>query len=773
MIDDAAHASDRLAFTPASAGAEILPLVRSASRGKSKLATSPNGPKREVFGFAPYWLLSHYGEWDYTALSTIVYFGLNPNMDGSIATSGGGWNGWGSSDLVNMINLAHSSGVRVVVAFKTSDNGVINNIGTNPPVRQAFVNNVISAIQSRSLDGVNIDFEGDASDTNFPNLQAGMTAIMTDLNSQVHAKWPQAEVSIDTYAGAASWDQGLFKIGDLAPVVDAMFVMAYDSVFSNMFDGACNPPASSCAGPNAPLNGWTFNDTLDVQQYLTKAPASKIILGVPYYGYRWATTSGNPYSPVNHFYTGTNPIAEGYSAAMDDLSCAHPAFRPAWDSTGASPWASWWSPPTNDPCGDNLGSPVELYYDNPSSLGLKYDIVNANNLRGTGMWALGMDSGRSELWSTLHTYFSCPVALNVATITTNEFALTASAGTCSVGYYDVQQYDVTDAQGWFPLPQARPVNGSANITLEGYPGVTYDLQARAHTTGGLVSSWASLSVTVPATAPYAHPFKGLYTLDAYGGINADTSPPLAAGAYWAGWRIARAAKAQPGTSSPQSGFVLDGWGALHPYGGPALTESSPGHYWPGWDIARDFAFLPDGSGGFVLDGWGGLHAFRVNGNTAPLTAQATGYWPGWDIARKVVIFPDGTGGYVMDAWGGLHPFGINGAAPVKSATSSAYWPGWNIARDVVIVSGHSGYILDGWGGVHEFHATGDPALPAVTPTGYWPGWDIARGIWFVPGSTTQGYTLDGWGGLHPFGGAPAVSSAYWAGQDFAIAITGG
>src|SRR5207302_2106222 len=88
----------------------------------------------------------------------------------------------------------------------------------------------------------------------------------------------------------ASWDGGLFKIGDLAQVVDYMFVMAYDESFGNM------PQGGGQAGPNAPMNGWTYNDNLAVSQYLGKAPPERVVLGVPYYGYKWCTQNTMPYA---------------------------------------------------------------------------------------------------------------------------------------------------------------------------------------------------------------------------------------------------------------------------------------------------------------------------------------------------------------------------------------------------------------------------------------------------------------------------------------------
>jgi hypothetical protein len=436
---------------------------------------------------------------------------------------------------------------------------------------------------------------------------------------------------------------------------------------------------------------------------------------------------------------------------------------------GYSEWDTWYD--------SDWGCNRLQFFDDVVSLGAKYDLVNRDNLRGVGLFTLDYGGGAPELWSTLSTYFSCPVIPNVvATQPTTEFSIGLSSGSCSVAYYEVQQWDVTLNQGWFPIGNVAATNSAASMVVDGFQGHDYQFAARAHTTGGLVSSWANFSTTVSPTATAAHPFKGLYTMDAWGGVHTDNSPPLGGFGYWPGWRIVRGVHALPGPNAPVSGAVLDGYGGLHSYGAP--ISISPSVYWGGWDIARDFAFLPDGSGGFVLDGWGGLHPFRVNGSTAPLAAQGFTYWYGWDIARKVVIFPDGTGGYVMDAWGGLHPFGINRPSPVSAVATSAYWPGWSIARDIQLVPGngnHSGYVMDGWGGMHPFHATSDGStMPPAITTAYWYGWDIARSVWFLPGSATAGYTLDGYGGIHPFGGAPPITGfTYWGGWDIASFIWGG
>jgi len=207
----------------------------------------------------------------------------------------------------------------------------------------------------------------------------------------------------------------------------------------------------------------------------------------------------------------------------------------------------------------------------------------------------------------------------------------------------------------------KALSSASTAVLDGYAGHSYLVQARARSVSGLVGSWTQITVDVSATATQSRPWKGLYTLDGYGGLHPDDSPPVATSAYWPGWRIATTAHASPTVAG--SGAVLDGYGGLHSYGSPLTLKWST--YWSGWNIARDFAFLPDGTGGYVLDGYGGLHPFSVNGAAMPPAAKTSVYWSGWDIARKVVIFPNGTGGYVMDAYGGLHSFGIGQAAPAN------------------------------------------------------------------------------------------------------------
>ena len=192
------------------------------------------------------------------------------------------------------------------------------------------------------------------------------------------------------------------RIDTLAPSVDAFFIMAYDMT----------SPADL---PNSPLSGpYTYTDTTSVDQYVTMAGAGKVILGVPYYGYKFSTTS-----PAFNATQNTGAVngcnwncSDPYGVIMTEFQCAQ-QLQVNWDAPSSTPWAAWYSPVSNDPCaapgGAGHNSWRELYYDNASSLGLKYDLVNNRGIRGAGIWALGYDHGSTDLWQPIKTKFQCAV----------------------------------------------------------------------------------------------------------------------------------------------------------------------------------------------------------------------------------------------------------------------------------------------------------------------------------------------------------------------------
>src|SRR5579872_1015798 len=115
--DEAARATpdDPRAFTPGSPLAARSAGPRTAQG--SQAAGTPARP--QVFGYANAGNLGSTvgtSSWRFQDLSTVAFFGLHVNADGTLANDGG-MSVWNSRDLTNLINAAHPYGVKVVLSI--------------------------------------------------------------------------------------------------------------------------------------------------------------------------------------------------------------------------------------------------------------------------------------------------------------------------------------------------------------------------------------------------------------------------------------------------------------------------------------------------------------------------------------------------------------------------------------------------------------------------------------------------------------------------------
>lgn len=62
---------------------------------------------------------------------------------------------------------------------------------------------------------------------------------------------------------------------------------------------------------------------------------------------------------------------------------------------------------------DTIGGVYSIYFDNSTTLGNKYDYVINSGLGGVGIWALGLDYGRRDLWGVLERHFAMATVWDV------------------------------------------------------------------------------------------------------------------------------------------------------------------------------------------------------------------------------------------------------------------------------------------------------------------------------------------------------------------------
>lgn len=364
----------------------------------SAAPASSHALSREVFGFALASSLTDpsigYASWNFSLLSTVAFFGLHVNSAGALVNDSG-YQVWSSSALTGLLNSAHATGTRVVLAIILQDfspgtpsmcAGLIN--------RATTVKQTVAEVVAKRVDGVNVDYEGLNG-----VCQNGQTSrsMLTDFARQLRAGLPAGSyLSFDTYASSASDSLGFFDVRGLNAYVDSFFVMAYDLEYSNWR----YPPLNCirfCLGPTAPLSGYFYNDTSAMSQYVSAVPASKVILGVPYYG-RKACVSG----AIANAYAESSVAADSYLTALGEAT--DPAVRAGTyvvhgdlNDGGREQWDTWYN--------TSLGCTRELYWDDASSLGAKYDLVNRDGLRGVGIWTLNYGGSAPELWAELSSHF--------------------------------------------------------------------------------------------------------------------------------------------------------------------------------------------------------------------------------------------------------------------------------------------------------------------------------------------------------------------------------
>ncbi len=316
-----------------------------------------------VFGYLPYWSSSDHLRYD--LLTHLACFSVEVNADGSL----GNRHGW---PWTGVINEAHANGVKVILVTTLFDSGDILTLITNPTYKNNFFTNIKAEMLAGNADGLNIDFEGGSS-----AWKSHINAFMADLTASLHSELPGSEVTI---AGpAVNWADD-WDLPGLAASCDGIFIMGY------AFWGSW----SSTSGPNSPLVGGTYNITdtvLDQYGTVTQDHPEKLILGLPYYGHHWTTSSSAARASVTGFVGSTRFYNDEPGSQTYGL---------LWDSASQTPWFRW----------HDGASWHQVWFDNAESLGLKYDLAITHNLQGVGMWALGYDGARPELWDQLEAQFS-------------------------------------------------------------------------------------------------------------------------------------------------------------------------------------------------------------------------------------------------------------------------------------------------------------------------------------------------------------------------------
>eukprot|EP00127_Corallochytrium_limacisporum_P005612 Clim_evm11s209 gene=Clim_evmTU11s209 len=252
---------------------------------------------RPVFGFVPGWYgTSGLDAVDFEQLTHAAFAFALPQSDGSLNHP--------YDHLVgDFVNRCHSFGVRAILSIGGAlGAGAFHSVGSSTAARATFSNAVASYVTQHNFDGVDIDWEEWSTGGNAASV-ADETAAYLALMEDVKAALPE-EIILTTDVFGSNWFGQNYPT-EMFSIVDFVNIMAYD--FTGNWGGSPIAHHSTFQDAQIALSYW---------QGTRGVPASKINLGVPFYG---KSFPGGTHVPFSQVYCPNRP-------ALDSLDVDNPEY---------------------------------------------------------------------------------------------------------------------------------------------------------------------------------------------------------------------------------------------------------------------------------------------------------------------------------------------------------------------------------------------------------------------------------------------------------------
>ncbi len=264
--------------------------------------------------------------------------------------------------------------------------GGFSDAALTPASRATFIDSALAFLARYNLDGLDIDWEypglPGAGNPNRPEDTANFTALLRELRARFDAIPPTStrkHLLLTIAAGASSLYVRNTQLGEAQRYLDQVNLMAYD------FYEAGPTPAPT--GNHAPL----FPDPADPQHASAAdtvrafeqagVPASKLVLGVPFYGHAWGNVA-----PTNHglFQPGI-AVPSLHTSYPEITDLLQHGFTRYWDAASEVPYAY------------SVSARQFISYEDPASLRKKCAYIRDQHFAGIMFWQYFADTSGTLL----------------------------------------------------------------------------------------------------------------------------------------------------------------------------------------------------------------------------------------------------------------------------------------------------------------------------------------------------------------------------------------
>ena len=318
------------------------------STGSGGGITTPPATSVMINGYVPDWLSSgSYSSIDYANLTIAYYAFVVCDVNGNLLDGNGGnlaTNTTQQNNMNTMIASAHAAGTKAYLSFGGGSyfgSQTFYNMARIDATRKEFAHQVKDFCISKGFDGFDVDWEGLGSSAE----GAAHEALLATLKDTLHSVGLGLVVTVQQGANSAS---NFTYTG--VNHADLVQIMSYDA--TGTWAGSPSGQHSSYNFAQQGISYW--GNTRGVSK-------SKLVLGVPYYGYRFAATTS---------FVSYKQIVGSYPTLADDQD---------YIPTGAL---------------------SETYYNGFETLMAKTYLAYENRMPGIMIWEMSLDASGAQSLTT-------------------------------------------------------------------------------------------------------------------------------------------------------------------------------------------------------------------------------------------------------------------------------------------------------------------------------------------------------------------------------------
>ncbi len=333
----------------------------------------------EVYTWYPYWMGDVWKSYDFNLISSISFLSYNIDPKTGSYLNPAQIKQWRETDLLDSAKI-HKTKVLLSLALEGEENHL--EFLKNEKAWTTTLDSITVLLKERDADGIEVEF------IDIPiDLEPKFLEFVASLKDNLSYRFLTKKLTLSLVIPAAP-DKFPFDLKKLDESVDLFIVKGLDYHEQDGTVAAVAPLRNETPG------GPSLENTM--LTYLARGlNPEKSILALPLYGSQWSGT----FDPEEGFYTTNFERKVTLSEVNRVFQSKDSIYKiePTLDETTMTQYFFL-------EFQDNTS--IEGWYDDSLTLSKKMDYALINKFKGVGLWALGYDLGKNEVWEVVAKKFT-------------------------------------------------------------------------------------------------------------------------------------------------------------------------------------------------------------------------------------------------------------------------------------------------------------------------------------------------------------------------------